>query len=144
MRCWYFSLIRGSLTNFITVWSSTRMLQVEPYQIIKCYQSHKDWDQKDIIQTFIIIHHKLVINLTGHSIIWLAPSSTIFIVRYSVQQEVQYRCPHSKPAIILKEKKNWYFKCFLHFLIILKIIVSCVYLKILTGLGRLKKQISQS
>ena len=36
----------------------------------------------------------------GHSIIWLAPSSIILVVRYSVQQLVQYRWPHSSPRII--------------------------------------------
>ena len=39
-----------------------------------------------------------ILQLPGHSIIWLAPSSMILVVRYSVQQEVQYRWPHSRPS----------------------------------------------
>ena len=45
-----------------------------------------------------------ILQLPGHSIIWLAPSSIILVVRYSVQQEVQYRWPHSRPRIF------WMFK----------------------------------
>lgn len=36
----------------------------------------------------------------GHSMDWLSPSSMILVVRYSVQQVVQYWCPHSRPVII--------------------------------------------
>ena len=30
MSCWYFNLILPSLTSFMTVWSSTKMSQVDP------------------------------------------------------------------------------------------------------------------
>ena len=78
--------------------------RLNPVKLWKMFFNSKDYCQLDIILTLLFKYHKLFKNFTGHSIIWLAPSSTIFIVRYSVQQEVQYRCPHSKPAIILKKK----------------------------------------
>lgn len=36
----------------------------------------------------------------AHDIVCPMPSSMIFVVRYSVQQLVQNRCPHSMPVII--------------------------------------------
>ena len=82
MRCWYFNFVLESLTRRITVWSSTRMLQLN----------------------------------SGHSILWLAPSSMILADKYWVQQVEQKLWQHSRPVIIYKKivltKFHEYFQAF--------------------------------
>ena len=97
MRCWYFNFVLESLTRRITVWSSTRMLQLN----------------------------------SGHSILWLAPSSMILADKYWVQQVEQKLWQHSRPVIICKKL----------FKKVSQIIQSIIFL---TCFGKDKKQMPHS
>ena len=68
--------------------------------VIKCW--YLSFTLGSVIRVMTVWSSTTMLQAPGHSIIWLAPSSTIFVVRYSVQHWVQNKWPHSNPVNCIK------------------------------------------